>query len=226
MQQQPTVSRLPNFDDIHSRYDILNRILSLGFDKTWRQEMSNIVIQKGCKTILDLASGTGDSAKDLIKNGCKVVALDLSQKMLYNAVTKINSHQFMPVIGSGYEIPFKDCTFDAVTCAFGIRNMHYTTKAIAEIFRVLKHGGWIFILEFSMPQRKTFREAYKIYLKYWVPLIAGILSNRPAYEYLGDSIEAFHSREEFCKIITENGFHNCQVKDLTLGTVTLYLAVK
>lgn len=201
-------------------------MLSFGIDKRWRGEMSNLIIQKDCKIVLDLASGTGDSATGMLKSGCTVFALDISQNMLLSAVKKLKNHHYIPVVGSGYHIPFKDETFDAVTCAFGIRNMHETPKAVSEIFRVLRYGGWIFILEFSMPKTKVIREFYRIYLKHYVPFVAGILSCKSAYRYLGDSIEAFHSRDNFCNILQNTGFKDCQIKDLTLGTVTLYWAVK
>lgn len=188
--------------------------------------MSDLAIKKGCINVLDLASGTGDSAIDLLRQGCKVVGLDLSQKMLLSAVKKVKTPQYIPVVGSGYHMPFKDETFDAVTCAFGIRNMHQTSMAVSEIFRVLKYGGWVFILEFSMPNSSLFRKIYRVYLKNLVPLIAGMLSSMSAYRYLGDSIEAFHSRDTFCNILINHGFKDCQIKDMTFGTVTLYSAIK
>jgi len=175
--------------------------------------------------ILDLASGTGDSSKGLLERGFKVVGLDLSQKMLKRAITKLRHTDYIAVVGSGYEIPFKDSSFDGITCAFGIRNMPDTLRAFKEIIRVLKSGGKVVFLEFSMPTGFIL-PVYRYYLKNLMPRIASIFSSKEAYLYLADSIEGFHTREIFCNLLSQSGFQSCKFKTLTFGTVTLYSAIK
>jgi len=210
------------FDQIHARYDLLNHILSFGMDIHWRQRMwkeLSVFLKSGI--VLDLATGTGDSAKGLIDRGYKVVGLDLSFQMLRTAVKKIHSEHFHALASSGYSLPFRDSCFDGLTCAFGIRNMHNTKEALSEIHRVLKPGGLAVFLEFSMP-KGPFSIPYRLYLRHILPNIAALLSSREAYRYLSDSIERFYDRETFCNMLTECGFAHCEFYDMSHGVVTIY----
>jgi demethylmenaquinone methyltransferase/2-methoxy-6-polyprenyl-1,4-benzoquinol methylase len=227
------------FDKIVRRYDFLNHLLSFGQDILWRKKMANKAVNESTHLVLDLAAGTADSALALIKKGVKVIGVDISFEMLKFGKDKmqsiflrrsskyqINQNKiYLAVAGSGYQIPFKDNIFDAVTCAFGIRNMHDTENALKEIYRVLKKNGRIVILEFSLP-KGFFKFPYLFYLKKIVPFVSSIFSNRSAYEYLGSSIEGFYKPEDFTTLLKKCGFKNVTVNSLSFGCVHLYLGEK
>jgi len=213
------------FDAIDAHYDFLNHLLSLYMDVHWRRVMVRALLPLKGPLVLDLATGTGDSANGLLKKGLKVVGLDISFNMLLRAKEKINSPDYNLVAGSGYNLPFRDETFDGLTCAFGIRNMHRTPEALKEIFRVMKKGGKAVFLEFSMPAG-LFGGPYRFYLKKILPNIAAPFSNKNAYVYLGDSIEAFHKPDEFCNLITGAGFASCEKKPLCIGNVYIHKGLK
>lgn len=213
------------FDGIDKRYDFLNHLFSLFLDYRWRRIMVRELLPLGGQKVLDLASGTGDSATDLVRKGFEVTGLDLSINMLRRAKAKIAAPRFLSVVGSAYTMPFRDEAFHGVTCAFGIRNMHETPLALAEIFRVLKRGGTVVFLEFSMPGG-LLRIPYRFYLRCVMPGIARFISQKDAYIYLAQSIEAFHSPDEFCRLITAAGFRRCARFPLTFGLVYIHKAVK
>ncbi|MGO9612066.1 MAG: ubiquinone/menaquinone biosynthesis methyltransferase [Dissulfurispiraceae bacterium] len=213
------------FDDIDKRYDFLNHLFSLYLDCFWRRMMLKKLMPLNGREVLDLATGTGDSAVDLIKTGVKVIGLDLSFNMLLRARSKIQNPRFFTVSGSAYSMPFKDNSFDGITCAFGIRNMHETSAALKEIFRVLRKGGKVVFLEFSMPET-IIRIPYRFYLRYVIPNVARIISKKEAYTYLGKSIQGFHRPEDFCRLILESGFASCEKFPLSMGLVFIHKAVK
>jgi demethylmenaquinone methyltransferase/2-methoxy-6-polyprenyl-1,4-benzoquinol methylase len=208
------------FDNIVHRYDFLNRLLSFGQDIRWRKKMAKKTINHKTQMVLDLAVGTGDSTKALLKEKIKVIGADISFEMLKIAKKKIQNN-FTLLCASVYQLPFKDKTFDAVTCAFGIRNMHETENALKEIYRVIKEGGKIVILEFSLPSG-FLRKPFLFYLKKVIPLIASLFSLRYAYEYLGFSIESLYKPDEFVKILKNCGFKNIKSSSLSLGITWLY----
>ncbi len=212
------------FDKIVLRYDFLNRLLSFGQDILWRKKMATEAVKDEAQIVLDLAVGTGDSAKALFKKGVKVIGVDISFEMLKIAKGKIQKN-FNTLSASAYELPFKDKTFDAVTCAFGIRNMHETEIALKEINRVIRDNGKIIILEFSLP-KGFLRKPYLLYLKKIVPFVASFFSSRSAYEYLGSSIEGFYKPEEFSELLQSCGFKNIKIHSLSFGTVYLYVGEK
>ena len=214
------------FDNIANKYDFLNHLLSLGLDFCWRKELLNALYPLDIKSIIcDLATGTGDSAKVIIKKGFKVVGVDLSLKMIKISKKKLSKKSFFPLCGSGYQLPFKDETFDAVTCAFGIRNMHSIDKALIEIFRILKKGGKAVILEFSLPSG-AFKIFYSFYMKYILPNIAALFSEKEAYEYLWNSICNFPSTDEFSDLLIKTGFLGIEQKSMSFGTVYIHKAYK
>lgn len=175
--------------------------------------------------VLDLATGTGDSAKGALRNGFRVIGVDLSYKMLYKTKKKVFSTNFAAVAASGYQLPFKDESFGAVTCAFGIRNMHETLLALKEINRVIKKGGKAIFLEFTMPEA-PFKYVYGLYLKYFMPLIASIFSKKDAYDYLWQSIENFPKPDVFSELLKECGFSASKKKALSLGCVYVITTYK
>lgn len=214
------------FDKIVVRYDFLNRLLSFGQDILWRKKMAKEAVNNKTSLVLDLAAGTADSAIAIIKKGVKVIGLDISFEMLKFGKNKINQNNiYSAVVGSGYQIPFKDNTFDSVTCAFGIRNMHDTERALKEIYRVIKNNGRVVILEFSLPEG-AFKTPYLFYLKKIVPVVSSIFSSRSAYEYLGSSIEGFYKPKEFIKLLEKCRFQNVKARSLSFGCVYLYVGEK
>ncbi|HHW20758.1 MAG TPA: ubiquinone/menaquinone biosynthesis methyltransferase [Thermodesulfovibrio thiophilus] len=225
------------FDKIARRYDFLNHFLSFGLDFIWRGKMADQVVDNNTHLVLDLASGTGDSAIALLKRGVNVIGLDISFEMLKTGANKIKKKysrqsqlfnkkiSFFPVTGSGYQIPMRDSFVDAVTSAFGIRNMHDTEDALREIYRVIRPEGRVVILEFSLPE-SFIRKPYLFYLKKIIPVMASMLSVKSAYEYLGKSIEEFYKPSEFVRLLDICGFKNIKAFSLSFGCVYLYIGVK
>jgi demethylmenaquinone methyltransferase/2-methoxy-6-polyprenyl-1,4-benzoquinol methylase len=175
--------------------------------------------------VLDLATGTGDSAKAIVRKGTSVVGLDISLNMLLLARKKIPDSLYHVMSGSAYAIPVRTETFSAVTCAFGIRNMSETLKALREIHRVMRTGGRLILLEFSMPKGFIVKP-YRFYLRKVLPFIAGLFSNREAYDYLAESIEGFYRPEEFAQLIIDAGFIRCEKRRLSMGCVYIHKAHK
>ena len=213
------------FDNIVERYDFLNHLLSVGQDYYWRWVMVKSLDPSHGDRVLDLATGTGDSAAGMVEKGVTVAGVDISFNMIHRAKQKITDPRYSVIAGSAYAIPFKSATFDGATCAFGIRNMHETPKALKEIYRVLKNGGRMVFLEFSMP-RGIIRAPYRFYLNRVLPLVAGVFSKRDAYDYLADSIEKFYSPEDFARRIIEAGFNRCDKRALSMGCVYIHIAHK
>jgi demethylmenaquinone methyltransferase/2-methoxy-6-polyprenyl-1,4-benzoquinol methylase len=213
------------FDTIVDRYDFLNHLLSVGQDFYWRAVMVKELNPSKGDRVLDLATGTGDSARAIVERGVTVAGVDISFSMLLRAKQKIPDARYAVLAGSAYTIPFKSETFDGATCAFGIRNMQETTKALKEIHRVLKKGGKMIFLEFSMPDG-LIRRPYGLYLRKILPLVAGLFSRRDAYDYLADSIEKFYTPEAFSQLIVKAGFSRCDKMRLSLGCVYLHIAQK
>ncbi len=223
MKETATIKSM--FDNIVENYDFLNHTLSFFQDYYWRYMMLKEICPARDNLVMDLATGTGDSAKGALKKGYRVTGVDLSYKMLYKTKEKIKEGVFIPVVASGYELPFRDESFGVITCAFGIRNMHETVMALKEIRRVLKKGGKAVFLEFSMPQNR-FKYIYRFYLKYFMPFIASFFSRKEAYDYLFKSIDSFPKPSEFSDMLCEAGFSGCSTRSLSFGTVYLFTAYK
>ncbi len=213
------------FDQIVGRYDFLNHTLSFYQDYYWRFKMTSELMPIKNKIIIDLAAGTGDSSKGIVKRDADVVGVDISFKMLFQSKKKLADKKYSPIQASVYELPFKDQSFDAVCCAFGIRNMHIRDSALKEIYRVLKTNGTAVFLEFSMP-KGIIKSIYNFYLKYIMTSIASIFSDRDAYVYLRESIENFPPPEKFSEHILQAGFSACEYYPLSLGTVHIHKAYK
>lgn len=213
------------FDNIVERYDFLNHTLSFFQDYYWRYKMTEEQNPIEGKLIMDLAVGTGDSSKGIIKKGGRVIGVDLSYKMLLKAKKKFFDKNFYAVQASVYDLPFKDETFDGLSCAFGIRNMHERKKALKEIYRVLKRNCFAVFLEFSKP-KGFIKNFYIFYLKYVMPNLAGFFSRKSAYVYLRKSIEDFPLPEAFQEEILHSGFNACEYYPLSFGTVYIHKAYK
>ncbi|RDY58067.1 bifunctional demethylmenaquinone methyltransferase/2-methoxy-6-polyprenyl-1,4-benzoquinol methylase UbiE [Flagellimonas nanhaiensis] len=220
------------FDNISNNYDGLNRVISFGIDIKWRKRVVSILKKKQPENILDIATGTGDLAIAMVQTGAKnIVGLDISPKMLEVGKSKIQEkkldHHIKMVVGDSENLPFKDNTFDAVTVAFGVRNFENLEKGLQEIHRVLKSSGTLVILETSVPQKTPFKQGYRFYTKYVLPVIGKIFSkDRSAYTYLSESASVFPHGQEFNNILGKIGFIGIENKPQTFGVASIYVATK
>ena len=220
------------FDNISTSYDGLNRVISFGIDVKWRKEVVRLIAEKKPKNILDIATGTGDLAINLVQTGAhKIVGLDISEGMLTVGRKKIEekklSDKIEMMLGDSEALPFDDNSFDAVTVAFGVRNFENLEKGLAEILRVLKPGGIFVILETSVPTRFPFKQGYNLYTKNLLPIIGKMFSKDDhAYSYLSESAAAFPYAEKFNNILRKIGFSKVEHLPQTLGVATIYAASK
>ena len=220
------------FNNISKNYDGLNRVISFGIDVSWRKKVVKIVSNNNPQSILDIATGTGDLALMMSKlNPKKIVGLDISEGMLSVGKQKIAKAQLCDtiemIVGDSEDMPFKDDTFDAITVSFGVRNFANLDKGLTEIRRVLKPSGTLVILETSNPTKFPFKQGYKIYTSFILPLIGKLLSkDKTAYSYLSESANYFPFGKNFDNILKKNGFINTKYKPLTFGVATIYIASK
>jgi len=223
------------FDRIFKRYDILNRLLSGGFDVYWRRKLAQSLPQEGKQKVLDLATGTGDVVFSIAKHRPKdvqsIMGMDLSENMLTVAREKHDAlHSNVPITfsqGDAAHIPLSDASVDVVTISFGIRNVEAYETAFKEMCRVLTPGGSCFVLECSVPQNVIVRFFYLIYFRHILPFVGGLISgDSSAYRYLNRTVETFPQRQALCDAIQRQGLEAVNWTDLTCGTVTLYRARK
>jgi len=220
------------FDKISGDYDGLNRVISFGIDIKWRKKVVKIIKKTQPKTILDIATGTGDLAINLSEtNAEKITGLDISSGMLEIGKEKIKrkglESKIEMILGDSEKMPFSDNSFDAITVAFGVRNFETLENGLKEILRVLKPGGTFVILETSMPDKTPYKQGYNFYTKNILPLIGRLFSkDRSAYKYLCESASVFPYGEALNNILRNIGF--ISVKDLpqTFGVATIYTASK
>ena len=214
------------FSDIAGRYQVVNHILSGGLDFYWRAIAVRLIRPWNPSMVLDVATGSGDLAMAISK-ACpqaRVVGADFCAPML--EVARRNGLPEL-VVADGMSLPFADQNFDVVTAAFGLRNMASWEKGLSEMARVLRPGGHLLILDFSLPELPVIRPLYRFYLHHILPHIAGLATGRKdAYEYLGESIEQFPSGEKMTSLIESCGFKNAKSHPLTLGTVSIYTAIR
>ncbi len=213
------------FASISKRYDFANHFLSGGMDFIWRARLSRLVAELEPCRILDLATGSGDLALALQKScpGADVVAADFCLPMLREAARKRVPRL---VQADGLALPFADGIFDAVTVAFGLRNMADWRAALLEMRRVVRPGGSVFILDFSLPEREPLLRIYRFYLHRVLPAVAGWATGRPdAYQYLGESIESFPSGPVMTALLRACGFHATAPRPMTFGVVSIYQAI-
>lgn len=221
-----------DFNKIASTYDRLNHIMTLGLDRRWRRlSVRELPTSNSHLSILDVACGTGDMSIQLLKKGCQVTGVDLSEEMLAIARQKTDSAGFQLSsfdfqLADAEQLPFPDASFDAVTCAFGIRNFVNLDRGLSEMVRVLKPGGTVAILELATPDNSFVRPFYNLYTRRVIPLLGRLIArNRQAYTYLPDSIERFHKGDAMLSILSAHGLESRQRKFL-FGVCRLYVSVK
>jgi demethylmenaquinone methyltransferase / 2-methoxy-6-polyprenyl-1,4-benzoquinol methylase len=213
------------FARIADRYVLTNHVLSFGADFWWRHVVTKRIKELKPRKLMDVASGTGDLAlkiQDEIPD-CEVMATDFCAEMLEHASSRGVRRT---LVADALDLPFGADEFDVVTVAFGLRNMGDYGLALKEMRRVLKPGGHLFILDFSMPEGPL-RTPYRFYLHKVLPKMAGFLTKeKDAYEYLGGSIEQFPAGDDMIALLDKTGFHEGEARPLTFGVVTVYEAVK
>ena len=221
------------FDTISGEYDQLNRVISFGADLRWRKKVVHYVAEQKGQRLLDIATGTGDLAIAFAQKtkANEIVGLDLSQGMLNQAIEKVKGRPYANrlrfVKGDSEALAFDDNHFDAVTVSFGVRNFEYLENGLAEIYRVLRPGGLLVILETSVPEKFPFKQGYHFYSKGIMPSIGRWFSkDKTAYRYLSDSAAAFPYGKAFNNILTEIGFIVQQYEPQTFGVATIYRATK
>jgi len=220
------------FDGISKSYDLLNRIITLGIDVLWRKRVVKLLQKEQPKSILDIATGTGDLVLELAKiNADKIIGLDISPGMLEIGKQKVKNKQLEDRIdmqlGDSEALPFDKETFDGVTIAFGVRNFENLELGLQEIFRVLKPNGALLVLETAVPQNRLLRSLYTLYIQKIMPFIGKLFSKDPsAYQYLSDSAAIFPCGEQFNNILRKNGFIEVEDFPQTLGVSSIYFARK
>ena len=213
------------FGRIARRYDLANHVLSGGADFLWRRRAAKIVETWRPKRVLDLATGSGDLALAIQRRlpGATVIAADFSPEMLEVARCKGVRET---VLADALQLPFETGSFDCVTVAFGLRNMADWDRALREMSRVLRAGGHLLVLDFSMPAG-ALRPAYRFYLHRCLPFLASLVTGqKAAYDYLGGSIEKFPSGGEMVELIETNGFAMASAEPVTGGIAAIYTAEK
>jgi len=217
------------FDSIAWRYDFLNHLLSFGTDLRWRRKAINeIALRIKPDNILDLATGTCDLAIESLRlKPKKVTAIDISQRMLEEGRKKLYrkklNRKIELMIGDSEELPFDDSTYDAVMVSFGIRNFEDYEEGLAEMYRVLRKGGVVMILEFSKPSRFPFKHIYGFYFHNILPFFGALFSkDKVAYNYLPDSVSSFPEGNEFLELMGRTGFKELKHRRLTGGVASIY----
>ena len=221
------------FASISNRYDLLNSVLSMQVDRYWRWVTTRELRGFPEGAILDLCAGTLPLSLELTRQAPArhVLAVDFCEDMLKSGVSNLpddnRKQRVAAVCGDGEEIPVAAESVWGVTVAFGVRNLARTEKGISEMWRVLKPGGKLLILEFSRPRNPVIKPIYSFYLNRVLPKIAGLVSgDKEAYEYLASSIAEFYEPEELLSMMGRAGFARCYCRPLTMGIVTIYIGIK
>jgi len=211
------------FERVARRYDLANHLLSGGLDFWWRQRASEIVREWSPRQVLDLATGSGDLALAIARKlpEAELTGADFCAEMLAVARRKGLTNT---VVADALQLPFPAGSFDVVTVAFGLRNMADWSAALGEMRRVLRAGGHLLVLDFSLP-KGFLRPLYRFYLHRFLPSIAGVVTGeRDAYQYLGTSIEKFPSGNAMCDLLERSGLRTATAQPLSGGIVTIYCA--
>ena len=219
------------FNKIAGQYDFLNRFLTFGIDNIWRK-IAVKKIENNPKNVLDIATGTADLAIITAKyTNAKIIGLDISDQMLKVGKEKITNKNLDSRIklinGDAENLSFNNETFDAITVGFGVRNFENLEKGLNEIYRVIKKGGYVAILEPSYPKKFPLKQLFNFYFETITPIIGNLISkDYKAYSYLSKSVKNFPSSNNFIDQLKQIGFSKCNHYSLTFGVVSLYIAIK
>jgi demethylmenaquinone methyltransferase/2-methoxy-6-polyprenyl-1,4-benzoquinol methylase len=210
------------FDRIEPVYDAMNHVMTAGLDRRWRKRAVREVVWPGDR-VLDACCGTGDLAVEAERRGGRVVGLDFSERMLERARAKSGTIEW--VRGDALDLPFGDAEFDAVTVGFGVRNLDDLDRGLSELWRVLRVGGKIAVLEITRP-RGFLRPFFRIWLDAMIPLAGRFLPGGKAYTYLPASVRRFPGPEDLSKLLEGAGFGNVRYRLLGGGSVALHVGEK
>jgi demethylmenaquinone methyltransferase/2-methoxy-6-polyprenyl-1,4-benzoquinol methylase len=221
------------FNNISPKYDLLNRLLSIGIDILWRRAALSFLKKDKPQKILDIATGTADFALEALKQlqPKQIIGVDISAGMLEKGKEKIKQRQLDDKIqlqlGDSERLLFEDNTFDAVIVAFGVRNFENLERGLADMLRVLKPKGKVVILEFSKPKKAPIKQLYNFYFKNILPSIGKMVSkDARAYTYLPESVQAFPEGKDFTNILEKVGFKSVSCKTLSFGISSVYVGEK
>lgn len=227
------------FDRIAGTYDSLNHVLSLNIDRRWRRKAvrtlttNPLIPNPQTANLLDVAIGTADLTIEILRQrkASHVTGIDLSRKMMAIGEQKVAKLGYSSLVtfdyGSAQDMPYADASFDAVTCAYGVRNFADMDEGLREMFRVLRPGGELMILEFSYPTNPLIRWSYDLYFTHILPFIGNLFSrDKGAYSYLNRSVKNFPYGEAFAEHLRAAGFTGITITPLTFGITTIYHAIK
>lgn len=219
------------FDRIAGTYDSLNHVLSLNIDRRWRRKAVRTLSANA--KLLDVAIGTADLTIEILRQqkASHITGIDLSRKMMAIGEQKVAKLGYCNLVtfdyGSAQQMPYADASFDAVTCAYGVRNFANMDEGLHEMHRVLRPGGELMILEFSYPTNPLIRRGYNLYFSHILPFIGNLFSrDKGAYTYLNRSVKDFPYGEAFAEHLRAAGFSGITVTPLTFGITTIYHAKK
>ena len=217
------------FNELAPKYDAMNHWFSLNIDKSWRRKALREVPMGAY--VLDEACGTADFSIAAVKRGAsKVIGIDITENMVEIGKAKVAkagmSDKIELMIADGEALPFEDNTFDAVIIAFGIRNYEHKELGLKEMYRVLKPGGKVVILELSVPKHTPMRQLYMFYFKKIMPFIGGLVSKKSSWKYLNSSVIAFPKASQFMAMMQVSGFSKVKVRRFTFGICSLFTGLK
>jgi demethylmenaquinone methyltransferase / 2-methoxy-6-polyprenyl-1,4-benzoquinol methylase len=213
------------FDDVSPRYDLLNRLMTLGQDRAWRAAMGRLVPPRA-RVVLDLCTGSGASLEGLLETGRQVLGIDASPRMLAHAAEAHGGRRWGPrlVCADAFRLPLPDACVDAVTVAFGIRNLRPRAAALAEIARVLRPGGTLVVLEATPPPAGPLAPLQRAWIRHAIPALGRLSSEPAAYQYLARSIFEFGPREAFERDLAEAGCQLVARESFMFGATHLWAA--
>ncbi|MBW1679287.1 MAG: bifunctional demethylmenaquinone methyltransferase/2-methoxy-6-polyprenyl-1,4-benzoquinol methylase UbiE [Deltaproteobacteria bacterium] len=229
--KNPDIKKI--FETIAGGYDFQNRLLSLGIDTWWRKKMVQSIQNNAQGLVLDMATGTAEVALEIVgqRPNVTVIGGDFSPNMLRIGTEKIRRRGFAnrirTFIGDARKLPFKNAQFDAITIAFGIRNIREREKTLGQFYSVLKPGGQLIIMEFGFPRTPLLGPLYHFYFNKILPRVGDKISRTGyAYSYLANSVHEFPVNEDFIRMIEGVGFQDVKIKKLTLGIAVLFMGKK
>jgi demethylmenaquinone methyltransferase/2-methoxy-6-polyprenyl-1,4-benzoquinol methylase len=221
------------FDSIAPAYDFMNRAMTMGIDKLWRRRAVKMITARKPQSILDVATGTGDLAIKLARciPDATITGIDLSQGMVSIGNQKVAQAGLEKRVSLGVadclNLPMEQATFDCVTVAYGVRNFEHLLDGYREMYRVLKDGGMLCVIELSTPTSPIIRPLYDLYTKHIIPLVGKLVSKDVrAYSYLPESIAAVPQGNDMLSLMKEAGFSHTSFKRMTFGTCTIYIGTK